>query len=140
MVDRSTRQILSIERNGEELSRKALDDLAKTASFRDEINKGNSSSYVLATKEALTKNFKDPASAQYREMFVANPGFLLLCGEVNAKNSYGAYVGFKRFYATHDGLFRAVETERDVKFPQIPTVFEGMWPRMCGNKVLDVAD
>ena len=30
--------------------------------------------------------------------FIYRPGDFVLCGEVNAKNGYGAYVGYKRFY------------------------------------------
>ena len=31
-------------------------------------------------------------------VFRYDPELLSLCGEVNAKNSFGAYVGYKRFY------------------------------------------
>lgn len=31
-------------------------------------------------------------------VFRYDPKFLQLCGEVNAKNGFGAYVGYKRFY------------------------------------------
>ncbi len=37
---------------------------------------------------------KDPSSAQFREMKRQGP---LICGEINAKNSYGAYAGFQPF-------------------------------------------
>lgn len=57
--------------------------------------------FVKNAKATLTKNFKDPDSAQYRGLFIAQEGsYYWLCGEVNAKNSYGAYVGFRRFYAS----------------------------------------
>jgi len=38
---------------------------------------------------------KDPASAQFREERFGQSG--ALCGEVNAKNGMGGYVGFKKF-------------------------------------------
>ena len=46
-------------------------------------------------KKAVSANLKDPESAQFRNIRETTPGFL--CGEVNAKNAMGGYVGFKRF-------------------------------------------
>ena len=46
----------------------------------------------------------DPSSVQFKnEILVMNGN--ALCGEVNAKNGYGAYVGFKRFISSKtDGV------------------------------------
>ena len=47
-------------------------------------------------KEAVRYDLKDPDSAQFREIQV----YLekrLVCGEVNSRNSYGAYAGFEPF-------------------------------------------
>lgn len=58
-------------------------------------------SFITEAKAVLVRDFKDPSSAQWRGLFVSGksrPWFL--CGEVNAKNSYGAYIGFKRFYTS----------------------------------------
>lgn len=56
---------------------------------------------VEQAKTALTYNFKDAGSAQYRNVGLykssTGKGGDIVCGEVNAKNSYGAYVGFQRF-------------------------------------------
>ena len=44
----------------------------------------------------MVKNtLKDPDSAQFQNI----EGY---CGEVNAKNSYGGYIGFKKFYISND--------------------------------------
>jgi hypothetical protein len=40
-------------------------------------------------------NSKDPDSLQFRNEFTAKAG--TYCGEVNGKNSFGGYAGFKRF-------------------------------------------
>jgi hypothetical protein len=49
---------------------------------------------------------KDPNSAEFRNWhaFQSDKG-LLICGEVNAKNSYGGFVGFTHFvaHASPDG-------------------------------------
>ncbi|HVR48682.1 MAG TPA: hypothetical protein VMS38_03015 [Pseudorhodoferax sp.] len=44
-----------------------------------------------------THQLRDPSSVQFRDERLAKDGWL--CGELNGKNSYGAYVGFKRFMA-----------------------------------------
>ena len=57
--------------------------------------------FVRKSKEALTKYYKDPSSAQFTNLVVSESSLLsarTLCGSVNGKNSYGGYVGFHRFY------------------------------------------
>lgn len=60
-----------------------------------------SSSQVNLAKAAITENFKDPRSAQFQRIVGYRVGDLdtIVCGEINAKNSLGGYVGFRRFYA-----------------------------------------
>ncbi len=54
---------------------------------------------IEATKQIVADTLKDPGSAQFRNMVVYNGGKeKAVCGEVNGKNSYGGYVGFKKFY------------------------------------------
>lgn len=45
----------------------------------------------------VTADFLDPVAAQFRRLM---PGWIpqIICGEVNGKNSNGAYTGFKPFY------------------------------------------
>lgn len=58
-------------------------------------------------RTAVARIAIDPASAQFRDLFVSvtpNPAEegrmrWALCGEMNAKNRYGGYVGFQRFIA-----------------------------------------
>lgn len=45
-------------------------------------------------KAAAASLLKDPMSAQFRNV----TGNTAVCGEVNGKNSFGAYSGFKPFY------------------------------------------
>ena len=48
-------------------------------------------------KQAAAYDLKDPGSAQFRNLHLSTglPGDA--CGEINAKNSYGAYVGYVLF-------------------------------------------
>lgn len=47
-----------------------------------------------AAQDFISKDFIDPSSAQFRNETQKDG---VLCGEVNSKNSFGAYTGFKRF-------------------------------------------
>lgn len=51
-------------------------------------------------KESVASNLLDPSSAMFRNLQVKSfaEGYVL-CGEVNAKNRYGGYVGFQPFVA-----------------------------------------
>ncbi len=56
---------------------------------------------IEAAKKSLADTLKDPSSAQFRNVrFVEYLDGVVICGEVNGKNSYGGYVGFKDFVAS----------------------------------------
>lgn len=44
-----------------------------------------------------SQQMRDPASTQFKSEKLTKDGWL--CGDMNAKNAYGAYTGFKRFMA-----------------------------------------
>ena len=46
-------------------------------------------------QDKVKRRLKDPESAQFQNAFVSTSS--VVCGEVNAKNSFGGYSGFKRF-------------------------------------------
>jgi hypothetical protein len=53
---------------------------------------------ILRARSALAERMKDPASLQTRRISVhRGSDGMVVCGEVNARNSYGGYVGFQRF-------------------------------------------
>lgn len=64
---------------------------------------------IRAIKSVTSYNLKDPSSAQFRNIRQAKltrqdgSEELLVCGEINAKNSFGAYVGFRTFKGNIDG-------------------------------------
>lgn len=52
-------------------------------------------------KESLVTDFKDPDSVKFRSLkLVDYKQSKVLCGELNGKNSYGAYVGYRPFAAS----------------------------------------
>jgi hypothetical protein len=89
--------------------------------------------FVMKAKENLVRDFKDPSSAQFRSLFLAMSGAVpVLCGEVNGKNSYGAYVGFRQFYATSEA------PTKQIREPGEDYSFTVMNSKMCGNKARDL--
>lgn len=69
-----------------------------------------------ATK-ALADSMKDPEGARFRGVkFTLFEGRPIVCGEINGKNSYGAYVGYRWFAANHEA---AVLESAGGRYPQI---------------------
>lgn len=56
---------------------------------------GDINAGILST---LADMFSDPDAVQFRRLRVGNDA---LCGEINAKNAFGAYVGFQPFFEMH---------------------------------------
>ncbi|HDS0926287.1 TPA: hypothetical protein QDZ23_000902 [Pseudomonas putida] len=60
---------------------------------------------IAYAKDKASYDLLDPQSAQFRNLYAVSSGngHDYVCGEINAKNSYGAYTGFKRFYVDSIG-------------------------------------
>ena len=87
--------------------------------------------FVAKAKHVLTKNFKDPEGSRFRNVAVyrTNLGDLSLCGEVNAKNGFGAFVGYRRFYADLDNA--TLREDGD------DTLFDALSIGYCSKKIAD---
>ncbi len=61
-------------------------------------------------KDNISGKMKDPDSVKFKELKAVklsnDTGWIDVCGQFNAKNSYGAYVGYKLFHGwiTPDGF------------------------------------
>jgi len=141
VVDRQTRKIVSVTMNGKTIKGSLIYQIMADREESEKQNKefaaGNYNNFVRRAKAALTENFKDPRSAQFRSLFISGDKLPALCGEVNAKNSYGAYVGFRKFYATGKSSLNAVEPGADGAGGD-RYVFDSMWPSMCGERKADI--
>lgn len=65
-------------------------------------------------EKAIADTLKDPASAQFRNVrLVQYLDGVVICGEINGKNSYGGYVGFRDFVGgTNSGTIRHTDAAR----------------------------
>ena len=57
---------------------------------------------VAQAKSIVARDLKDPSSVQFRDVRLSKASGSV-CGEYNAKNGYGAYVGFALFGVTKAG-------------------------------------
>lgn len=68
--------------------------------------KPGSEKAIELAKNEITADMKDPDSAKFRYLRFIKAGEKdgeiggFICGNVNAKNSYGAYAGFSPFFVT----------------------------------------
>lgn len=67
----------------------------------------------------VSKHLKDPDSAEFRNQS-------RLCGEVNAKNSFGGYIGFRRFIAANENM---VVIQGDGRMDAAD--FDQVWKQSC---------
>lgn len=80
--------------------------------------------------EMVRARLKDPGAAQFRNVYFnkwAKTGAPFTCGEVNAKNAMGGYIGFKRFIAANKRIPAYFEQD----FPE--GIFEELWRPLCGQ-------
>lgn len=54
-----------------------------------------------AAEAKVAELLRDPSSAQFRNVEIRKSG--AACGEVNGKNGFGGYVGFRQFVVAPDG-------------------------------------
>lgn len=132
VVNRESRKIISMTINGRTLAGPMLIDMEQTAALIRDTRSGNYGKFVAMAKASITSQLKDPDSAQFKSLFISGKTAPVLCGELNGKNSYGGYVGYRRFYSTGKPLLNGIETDKD------NYVFQNMWPNMCGEKIAEV--
>ena len=64
----------------------------------------------------------EPAQAQFRNQFIGKGG--APCGEVNAKDAFGAYIGFQRYISVARDLTLLAQDAS-------PEEFEQQWQQLC---------
>jgi hypothetical protein len=82
---------------------------------------------VVASQDGVRSRLKDPDSAEFRNVGYysgGEEGASAVCGEVNAKNSFGGFTGFERFVALGKDI---AFLESDVA----PSEFAKVWQGVC---------
>lgn len=81
--------------------------------------------WVDKGKAAVKEKLKDPSSATFRKVyfFRGKDNLPVTCGQVNAKNGFGGFTGFKHFVSA--GSPENTFLESEVKD------FHNLWNRLC---------
>lgn len=100
----------------------AASGLALTfAAAAQEPPKATQAELLERAKALVAYDLKDPESARFRnlQVFHTSTGARAVCGEFNAKNSYGAYTGYKKFAAAKSVVFTSEDTTWSVLYPAL---------------------
>jgi len=89
------------------------------------------SDLVGIAKENIRSQLKDPYSAQFESIYISkgNGKQPIVCGKVNAKNSYGGYIGGKRFY------FIIADNQPVSEIESTSGSFHIIFEALCANKI-----
>lgn len=100
----------------------AAGDAPKTA---EELDRDLDYMRVTAVKAAISRALKDPESARWGDVFVSRKGGEpVVCGHVNARNSFGGYTGAQPFIAD----------DAAISGPAEPTAaFARRWNEICAG-------
>jgi hypothetical protein len=84
--------------------------------------------YIGEHKMRIKAMLKDPGSAEFRKVFVSkSSGMPVVCGQVNAKNSFGGFSGYQRFISA--GTTQALESAMGVG------EMDKTWKLLCAEQV-----
>lgn len=103
------------------LSEAEKSDIKKEAIER--ANQTLETETIYEAKKAVSVLLKDPSSAEFKEVFFneTQKGGPVACGQVNSKNSLGAYTGFQRFISNGKTTFIEESDEN----------FADTWVQVC---------
>lgn len=108
---------------GERYADKLNSEQIKEAAHKEDVNQRE---FVAKAQHAVKTHLKDPGSAVFSSDYVYSPnGVFFACGNVNAKNSFGALAGNKRYVS--DG------TPAGSNIDDGSAEFEEAWKLRCRN-------
>lgn len=91
----------------EEAKRRDEEKRANTILINPDFDQNDKNKYIDIAREAVTRQLKDPVSAEFKEWGIyatmnklTNEKSITICGKVNARNSFGGYSGFETFIVT----------------------------------------
>lgn len=87
--------------------------------------------YIDAAPTAIGSLMLDPQSAQFRSMRRGANDPTVVCGEVNGKNRFGGYAGFRRFIVANNHNLVAIEPTERTKSSLDQMEFDARWRTYC---------
>jgi hypothetical protein len=93
------------------------------------IDMGSVEKVIAGAEETIRYNMKDPSSVMLRDTQLSHDG-KVVCGQVNARNSYGGYVGFNRFiYPLERAPSFVIDKDDDTDKQK--SSFNKSWAELC---------
>ncbi|HHY0523017.1 TPA: hypothetical protein ACVU5K_004812 [Vibrio parahaemolyticus] len=94
--------------------------------FAEYSEKQKEELWIVKGQMAVKEKLKDSGSAKFRNLFFnrSKDGIPVTCGEVNSKNSFGAYSGYQRFVS--GGSIELTFLEEEVS-----DGFSKVWKTLC---------
>ncbi|PHM22301.1 hypothetical protein [Xenorhabdus ehlersii] len=77
-------------------------------------------------ESVISDDVKDPTSVLFKDLYVSKKRFNVVCGKMNAKNGFGAYVGWKAFVTVDK-----IPIIEDVEYPSWYLNFDKEWYEYC---------
>ena len=96
--------------------------LAACGQSEEEKRREEAAAQTRLAEKYVREKVLEPASAQFRNQFIGKQG--APCGEVNAKDAFGAYIGYQRYISVARDLTLLAQ---DVA----PAEFEASWTQLC---------
>lgn len=92
-------------KTGPSLSAEQQAEIEEEAERRAQAS--HESDLIYKAKKTVAASLKDSGSAQFRDVFFSETekGGSVVCGQINSKNSLGAYTGFQRFISNGQTTF-----------------------------------
>jgi hypothetical protein len=120
-----------IQNPEEELRKISLNKVRGYASeTRLYLERNGQEETIAAAQDSAKRILKDPDSAKFQNLRIAEyDGGSVVCGEINAKNSYGGYVGYKQFVA---GVSGATILDTSSRYPEINDTSNAGINAACG--------
>jgi hypothetical protein len=83
---------------------------------------------INRAEQSVKQQLNDPDSAEFSEIKIVGPSPIeTVCGRVNAKNLFGGYVGYRRFYFYASTGASVIESALNAR------AFNVMW-ELCSDK------
>lgn len=113
------------ERANKQEAEKKLDEIKALQKKAAQDAKNKEFTLIGIGKNAVRSRLKDPKSAEFKNIyvFVGKNNVPVICGQVNSKNSFGAYVGFQRFVTAGSSELTFLQSDADD--------FDSVWNKFC---------
>lgn len=100
---------------------------------------------VEKAKQLIADELSDPDSAKFRKLYISEfvnakgESYLYLCGEINAKNKMGGYVGYRQFHVDEkSGMIDPGAGNEKSQAGVQQMIFDSAHPKTCGKSVKEV--